>query len=255
MKVVILAGGKGTRISEESESKPKPMIEIGSMPIIWHIMKTYSQYGLSDFVICCGHKGHIIKEFFSNYYLHTTDVTIDVEKNKIISHKKKAEAWKVTLVNTGELTPTGGRIRKIKDYVGETFCLTYGDGLSNINIKESIAFHKLKKKIATVLAVKPQGRFGSLNIKGTNVTSFFEKPPGDNTRVNGGYFILNHKIFDYIKDDNVIWEKDPLENLAKENQLEAYKFDGFWYAMDTLRDKLHLENLWSKNKAPWKVWK
>jgi glucose-1-phosphate cytidylyltransferase len=254
MKVVILAGGLGTRISEETTLKPKPMLEIGSMPLIWHIMKIYSYHGLNDFVVCCGHKGHIIKEFFFNYYLHTTDVTIDVKENKVTAHKKKTEPWKVTLVNTGESTPTGGRIKKIKDYVGETFCLTYGDGLSNINIKEVIKFHKKRKKIATVSAVKPQGRFGSLNIKGTNVKNFFEKPPGDNVRINGGFFVLNRKVFNYIKDNNTIWEKEPLENLAKDKQLEAYKFNGFWYPMDTLRDKIYLENLWSSNKAPWKVW-
>ena len=254
MKVVILAGGLGSRISEESVIKPKPLIEIGSMPIIWHIMKIYSYYGLNDFIICCGYKGNLIKDFFFNYSLYTSDVTIDVKKNKLSIHKKKTEPWKITLLNTGEFTTTGGRIAKVKKYVGDEFCLTYGDGLSSINIKSLIEFHKKNKKIATVSAVRPPARFGALNIANSSVTNFSEKPVGDNGRINGGFFVLNKKIFDYIKNDQVVWEKEPLENIAKEKQLCAYKFDGFWYAMDTLRDKVYLENLWSSKKAPWKLW-
>jgi len=254
MKVVILAGGIGSRISEESIIKPKPLIEIGAMPIIWHIMKLYSHYGLNDFVICCGYKGHLIKEFFFNYSLYTTDVTIDVKKNELIVHKKRTESWKVTLVNTGEFTPTGGRIQMIKNYVDDLFCLTYGDGLSSINISDLINFHKNNKKIATVSAVRPPARFGALNIKDKTVINFEEKPIGDGGRINGGYFVLSSKIFDYIKNKDTIWEKEPLENLAKDNQLAAYKFDEFWYAMDTLRDKNHLESLWLSKKASWKVW-
>jgi glucose-1-phosphate cytidylyltransferase len=254
MKVVILAGGLGSRISEESIIKPKPLIDIGTMPIIWHIMKLYSHYGLNDFIICCGHKGNLIKDFFFNYSLYTSDVTIDVKKNKLSVHKKKTEPWKVTLLNTGEYTPTGGRISKVKDYVEDSFCLTYGDGLSSINIKSLIDFHKKNKKIATILAVIPPARFGALNILNNSVNSFLEKPPGDKGRINGGFFVLNKKIFDYIKNEEVVWEREPLENLAKNSQLSAYKFDGFWHPMDTLRDKNYLENLWSSKKAPWKVW-
>jgi glucose-1-phosphate cytidylyltransferase len=254
MKVVILAGGLGSRLTEETISKPKPLIEIGTMPIIWHIMKIYSYYGLNDFVICCGYKGNLVKEFFYNYSLHTTDVTIDVKKNKLIVHDKRTESWKVTLVNTGEFTATGGRIKMIKDYVGDTFCLTYGDGLCSINIKNLIKFHINNKKLATVSAVRPPGRFGALHIKGNSVVNFQEKPTGDGGRINGGYFVLSKKIFDYIKDKDTVWEKEPLENLAKNNQLAAYIFNEFWYAMDTLRDKIYLENLWLSNKAPWKVW-
>jgi glucose-1-phosphate cytidylyltransferase len=254
MKVVILAGGLGSRISEESIIKPKPLIDIGTMPIIWHIMKLYSYYGLNDFIICCGYKGNLIKDFFFNYSLYTSDVTIDVKKNKLSVHKKKTEPWKVTLLNTGEYTPTGGRISKVKDYVEDSFCLTYGDGLSSINIKSLIDFHKKNKKIATILAVRPPARFGALNILNNSVNSFLEKPPGDKGRINGGFFVLNKKIFDYIKNEQVVWEREPLENLAKNSQLSAYKFDGFWHAMDTLRDKNYLENLWSSKKAPWKVW-
>lgn len=254
MKVVILAGGLGSRLAEETIAKPKPLIEIGSMPIIWHIMKIYSYYGLNDFVICCGYKGNLIKEFFFNYSLNTTDVTIDVKKNKLIAHDKRTESWKVTLVNTGEFTATGGRIKMVKDYVGDTFCLTYGDGLCSINIKNLIKFHINNKKLATISAVRPPARFGALNIKGNSVVNFQEKPIGDGGRINGGYFILSKKIFDYIKDKDTVWEKEPLENLAKNNQLAAYTFNEFWYAMDTLRDKVYLENLWSSNKAPWKVW-
>ena len=254
MKVVILAGGQGSRISEESLVKPKPLVEIGFKPIIWHIMKIYSYYGLNEFIICCGYKGYLIKEYFANYSLHTTDITVDVSNNKITVHKKKTEPWKITLVDTGDYSQTGERIKRIKKYVGDTFCLTYGDGLSSINIKNLIKFHNKNKKLATVLAVKPAGRFGSIKIKNNLVEQFLEKPQGDNSWINGGFFILNKKIFKYIKENNSIWEKGPLENLAKNKQLNAFKFEGFWYAMDTLRDKNYLEDLWNSKKAPWKLW-
>jgi glucose-1-phosphate cytidylyltransferase len=254
MKVVILAGGQGSRISEESFIKPKPLLEIGSKPIIWHIMKIYSYYGLNEFIICCGYKGYLIKEYFANYSLHTTDITVDVRNNKITVHKKKTEPWKITLVDTGDSSQTGERIKRIKKYVGDTFCLTYGDGLSSINIKNLIKFHNKNKKLATVLAVKPAGRFGSIKIKNNLVEQFLEKPQGDNRWINGGFFILNKKIFKYIQENNSIWEREPLENLAKNKQLNAFKFEGFWHAMDTLRDKNYLEDLWNTKKAPWKIW-
>lgn len=253
MKVVILAGGLGSRISEETFVRPKPLIEIGGKPILWHIMKIYSYYGLNEFVICCGYKGYLIKEYFANYSLHTTDITVDVDKNKIFIHRKTTEPWKVTLIDTGDNSPTGERIRQIEKYVGDSFCLTYGDGLSSVNIKNLIKFHKQNKKLGTVLAVKPAGRFGAIKIQNYSVKEFLEKPQGDNGWINGGFFILNKKIFKYIK-NNSIWEREPLENLAKDNQLSAFKFDGFWYAMDTLRDKNYLEELWNLKKAPWKLW-
>jgi glucose-1-phosphate cytidylyltransferase len=254
MKVVILAGGLGSRISEESHIKPKPLLEIGSKPILWHIMKIYSHYGLNEFIICCGYKGYLIKEYFVNYSLHTTDITVDVSSNEIKVHKKKTEPWKVTLVDTGDYSQTGERIKRIEKYVGDTFCLTYGDGLSSVNIKNLIKFHNKNKKIATVMAVKPPGRFGALQIENNLVNKFLEKPLGDNGWVSGGFFVLNKKIFDYIKEKNSIWERQPLEDLAKDKQLIALKFDGFWYPMDTLRDKNYLEDLWNSKKAPWKLW-
>ena len=254
MKVVILAGGQGSRISEESLIKPKPLIEIGSKPIIWHIMKIYSYYGLNEFIICCGYKGYLIKEYFANYSLHTTDITVDVSKNKIIVHRKNTEPWKVTLIDTGDHSQTGERIKRVEKYVGDTFCLTYGDGLSSVNIKELINYHKYNKKLATVLAVKPPGRFGAMKINNNLVKEFLEKPQGDSNWVNGGFFILNKKIFKYIKKNNCIWEREPLENLAKDNELNAFKFEGFWFAMDTLRDKNYLEDLWNSEKPPWKLW-
>lgn len=254
MKVVILAGGLGSRISEESIVKPKPLIEIGGKPIIWHIMKHYSHYGLNDFVICCGYKGYLIKEYFVNYSLHTTDITVNVRSNKIKVHKKTTEPWNITMVNTGEHSLTGDRIREIKDFVDGDFCLTYGDGLSSVNIKDTIKFHKKNKKIATVLAVKPSGRFGSIDIKDDMVKKFLEKPKGDGGWINGGFFVLNKKIFDYLSDKNCIWEREPLENIAKENQLTAFKHSGFWHAMDTLRDRNYLEDIWSSNQVPWKIW-
>jgi glucose-1-phosphate cytidylyltransferase len=254
MKVVILAGGQGSRISEESFLRPKPLIEIGNKPIIWHIMKIYSHYGLNDFVICCGYKGYLLKEYFANYSLHTTDITVDVIKNTIKVHKKKTEPWKITLVDTGNETLTGDRIKYVEDYVGETFCLTYGDGLSSINIKKLINLHKKNKKLATVLAVKPIGRFGIMKVNNNTVTKFLEKPTIDEEWINGGFFVLNKKIFKYINNKNNIWEKEPLENLSKDKQLNALKFNGFWFAMDTLRDKNYLEDLWISKKAPWKIW-
>ncbi len=254
MKVVILAGGLGTRISEESIIKPKPLVEIGGKPIIWHIMKLYSKYGLNDFIICCGYKGYLIKEYFINYSLHTTDITVDVRTNKVKIHKKNTEPWKITLIDTGQDSQTGDRIKKIQKYVGEDFCLTYGDGLSSINIRKLINFHKKNKKFATVTAVKPAGRFGAIELKNNFVTNFLEKPGGDGGWINGGFFVLNKNIFQYISKSPCIWERKPMEKLAKKKQLLAYKYNGFWYPMDTLRDRNYLEDLWNKKKAPWKTW-
>ena len=255
MKVVILAGGYGTRISEETHLKPKPMIEIGGMPILWHIMKTYSYYGLNDFIICCGYKGYVIKEYFANYFLHMSDVTFDLAKNEMSVHHHSAEPWKVTLVDTGENTMTGGRLKRISEYLDdEPFCFTYGDGVSDINIKNLIAFHKEQNKHATITAIQPPGRFGSLEMNGDLITKFTEKPKGDEGWVNGGFFVLESEVMNYIDDDASIWEKDPLEKLSSENQLSVYKHKGFWKSLDTLRDKNHLEELWSNNNANWKVW-
>jgi glucose-1-phosphate cytidylyltransferase len=254
MKVVILAGGLGSRISEESQIKPKPLIEIGGKPILWHIMKIYSHYKLNEFIVCCGYKGYLIKEYFANYSLHTTDITVDVSKNKILVHKKKTEPWKITLIDTGDNSPTGERIKMVRQYVGDTFCLTYGDGVSSVNIKSLIKFHIQEKKLATVLAVRPAGRFGVIKLENNVVKDFLEKPKGDNSWINGGFFVLNKKIFEYIENENSIWERKPMEKLAKDNQLNAFKYDGFWYAMDTLRDKNYLEDLWNSDKAPWKLW-
>jgi len=254
MKVVILAGGLGSRISEESTIRPKPLVEIGGKPIIWHIMKLYSHYGLNDFIICCGYKGYLIKEYFTNYSLHTTDITVDVRSNQVKVHKKKTEPWKITLVDTGENTFTGDRIRLIKDYIDKDFCLTYGDGVTSADIKKTIKFHNKHKKLATVLAVKPSGRFGAIKISNNTVKNFIEKPVGDGGWINGGFFILNKKIFKYLSKKNCIWEREPLEKISKLGQLKAYKHNGFWYAMDTLRDKIYLENLWQSKKAPWKIW-
>ena len=256
MKVVILAGGKGTRIQEESLIKPKPLIEIGSKPIIWHIMKTYSHYGFKEFVICCGYKGYLIKEYFANFSLHNSDVTIDIKKNEIKVHKNNNEDWKITLIDTGDDSLTGGRILRIKDFVGEEFLLTYGDGVADVNISKLIEHHKINKKIATMTVVQPQGRFGvvEFNTKNNLIENFSEKLKGDGAWINGGFFVLNKKIFDYLRDDFTIWEKEPLEKLSKENQLIAFKHDNFWYPMDTMRDKDYLENLWEKNEAPWKLW-
>ena len=255
MKAIILAGGFGTRISEETQFKPKPLIEIGGMPLLWHIMKIYSSYGINDFVICCGYKGYMIKEYFANYFLHTSDVTFDIQNNKMEVHRKFAEPWNVTLIDTGINTMTGGRLKKVQQYVdSETFCFTYGDGLANISIKELIKFHKNNNTLATVTAVQPPARFGALELNENKVLSFTEKPPGDGNWINGGYFILEPGVFDYLENDSTVWEKEPIENLAKNNQLSVYRHSGFWQPLDTLRDKNKLEELWSTGKAPWKLW-
>ena len=256
MKLVILSGGKGTRISEESILKPKPLIEIGNMPIIWHIMKIYSFFGINEFVICCGYKGYLIKEYFANYSLHSSDVTIDISKNTIDVHRKSSENWKITLVDTGDDTLTGGRILRIKNYIKDDFLLTYGDGVANVNIKKLIQHHKLNKKLATMTVVQPQGRFGIVDINKKNnlVKNFSEKPKGDGSWINGGFFVLKKEIFKYLKDDNTVWEKQPLEKLAKNSELSAFRHNGFWYAMDTMRDKQYLDSLWFSKKAPWKLW-
>jgi glucose-1-phosphate cytidylyltransferase len=257
MKAVILAGGLGTRISEETHLKPKPMIEIGGKPILWHILKMYSSHGINEFIICCGYKGYVIKEYFANYFLHTSDVTYDLEDNKMIVHKKNAEPWKVTLVDTGDKTMTGGRLRRVADYVKDesAFCFTYGDGLSDVNITESIEFHKSKGLLATVTAVQPPGRFGALKIEKSSVVGFSEKPQGEGGLINGGFFVLSPHCIDLIQDDDVSWEDSPLETLAKDGQLAAYEHNGFWQPMDTLREKNLLEHLWDVGEAPWKIWK
>ena len=256
MKAVILAGGLGTRISEETHVKPKPMVEIGGRPILWHILKTYSAHGVNDFIICCGYKGYVIKEYFANYFLHMSDVTFDMSNNKMEVHQQNAEPWKVTLVDTGEETMTGGRLKRVADYVkdNELFCVTYGDGVSDVNITELIAFHKAQNVKATLTATIAPGRFGALDLKANKVSSFMEKPKGDGAMINGGFFVLSPKVLDYITDDQTIWERDPLERLAQEGDLAAFSHHGFWQPMDTLRDKMHLEELWQSGKAPWKVW-
>lgn len=257
MKVVILAGGLGTRISEETSTRPKPMVEIGGKPILWHIMKHYSHYGYNEFIICLGFKGYMIKEYFSNYFLHMSDVTFDLQHNKMEVHERFAEPWKVTLVDTGADTMTGGRIKRVAPYIGTgPFMLTYGDGVSNINISQLIAYHRSHGKQATVTAAQPSGRFGALNIDATEkVVAFQEKPAGDGSWISGGFFVLEPGVLDLISDDGTVFEREPLEHLAKSNQLIAYKHHGFWYAMDTLRDKNHLESLWQSGNAPWKGWK
>jgi len=255
MKAVILAGGLGTRISEETTLKPKPMVEIGGKPILWHIMKIYSAHGINDFVICCGYKGYVIKEYFANYFLHMSDVTFDMLNNGMEVHQNNAEPWRVTLVDTGEETMTGGRLRRVRKYVEDgDFCFTYGDGVSNVDIGALVAFHKDSGVKATLTAVQPPGRFGALNLEGDRISSFLEKPVGDGGWVNGGFFVCSPEVLDYLGDDATIWERDPLERLAAENDLAAFFHHGFWQPMDTLRDKNHLEDLWASNKAPWKVW-
>ena len=256
MKAIILAGGQGSRISEETNTKPKPLIEIGSMPIIWHIMKIYSFFGINEFIICCGYKGYLIKEYFSNYFLHHSEITLNINKNTIDVHKKNAEDWKITLVDTGQETFTGGRILRIKSYIDDDFLLTYGDGVSNINIKELIKYHKINKKFATMTVVQPIGRFGIVDINKKNnlIKNFYEKPKGDGYWVNGGFFVLKKNIFKYLRDDSTVWEKEPLENLSRDSELIAYHHKDFWYAMDTIKDKQYLDKLWSTNAAPWKLW-
>ena len=256
MKAVILAGGLGTRITEESTIRPKPMIEIGGKPILWHIMKIYSAYGINDFIICLGYKGYMIKEYFANYFLHVSDITFDMASNKMEVHQNNAEPWRVTLVDTGDGTMTGGRIRRARPYLNEdTFCLTYGDGLSDINIAELIEFHGRQKTLATLAAVQPPGRFGALSLCGGKITGFKEKPEGDGGWINGGFFVLSPKVLDYIDGDDMFWEREPLERLAHEGNLSAYVHRGFWQPMDTLRDKNQLDELWNSGNPPWKIWK
>ncbi|WP_024304066.1 glucose-1-phosphate cytidylyltransferase [Pseudogulbenkiania sp. MAI-1] len=256
MKAVILAGGLGTRISEETTHRPKPMVEIGGKPILWHIMKIYSHYGINEFVICCGYKGYVIKEYFANYFLHMSDVTFDMSNNKMEVHQRYAEPWRVTLVDTGENTMTGGRLKRIRNYVenDEAFCFTYGDGVSDVDITKLIEFHKSQGVNATLTATYPPGRFGALDMQDGKVITFKEKPKGDGGMINGGFFILSPKVIDLIDDDASIWEREPLERLAQHNQLAAFPHEGFWQPMDTLRDKIYLEELWQSGKAPWKVW-
>ncbi|MDB4569032.1 glucose-1-phosphate cytidylyltransferase [Akkermansiaceae bacterium] len=254
MKAVILAGGLGTRLSEETHLKPKPMVEIGGRPIIWHILKMYSSHGVNNFVICAGYKGYLIKEYFANYFLHMSDVTFDMVNNTMEVHQKNAEPWQVTIVDTGEETMTGGRIKRIAPYLDGPFCLTYGDGVGDIDISASIEFHKKSGLLATLTGVQPPGRFGSLQLDKNRINSFIEKPVGDGSWINGGFFILDPMVIDYIAGDSIIWEREPLEKLAEDRQLGIYRHNGFWRPMDTLRDKSELEDLWEKGDAPWKTW-
>jgi glucose-1-phosphate cytidylyltransferase len=256
MKAVILAGGAGTRISEETHLKPKPMIEIGGKPILWHIMKIYSAHGVNDFVICCGYKGYVIKEYFANYFLHMSDVTFDITKNKMEVHHQYAEPWRVTLVDTGEATMTGGRLKRVAPYLQDedAFCFTYGDGVIDLNISDLIAYHKTQKVKATITATYPPARFGALDVEGQRVRSFKEKTNADGGMINGGFFVLSPAVLDLLQNDMTIWEREPLETLVEQNQLAAYPHTGFWQPMDTLRDKIYLEELWQSGKAPWKVW-
>lgn len=256
MKAVILAGGLGTRLSEETSVRPKPMVEIGGKPILWHILKIYSAFGVREFVICLGYKGYVIKEYFANYFLHMSDVTFDMARNRMEVHNNNAEPWRVTLVDTGDSTMTGGRLRQVRRYVAEEdcFCFTYGDGVGDIDIGKTLAFHKAHGKLATMTATQPPGRFGALGMDGDAVQSFQEKPSGDGGWINGGFFVLSPKVIDLIEDDSTIWERKPLEQLAGRGELMAYKHHGFWQPMDTLRDKTHLEELWQSGKAPWKLW-
>jgi len=255
MKAVILAGGVGSRLSEETASKPKPMVEIGGKPMLWHIMKIYAAHGVHEFVICLGYKGYLIKEYFANYFLHTSDVTFDMRTNNMEVHQATAEPWRVTLVDTGESTMTGGRLKKIQSYVeNEEFCFTYGDGVGNIDITQLIAFHRTNGRLATLTATQPPGRFGALQLTGERVAHFVEKPDGDGGWINGGFFVLSPKVLQYVDSDATVWEREPMERLAREGQLAAYRHAGFWQPMDTLRDKIHLEELWASGSAPWKIW-
>lgn len=255
MKAVILAGGMGTRISEETHLRPKPMVEIGGKPVLWHIMKIYSSHGINDFIICCGYKGYLIKEYFSNYSLHMSDITFDLTSGKTKTHQNYAEPWQVTLVDTGEKTHTGGRLKRVRSFLGnEDFCFTYGDGVSNVDIGNLIRFHKEQRTLATLTAVQPPGRFGRLNMQEQKITGFWEKPEGDGSWINGGYFVLSPKVIDYIADDETTWEREPLERLSHDGELSAFQHRGFWQPMDTLRDRNYLEELWRSGRAPWKVW-
>jgi len=256
MKAVILAGGLGTRLAEETSVRPKPMVEVGGKPILWHIMKMYSQHGVNDFIVCCGYKGYFIKEYFANYFLHQSDVTFCMKSNSMEVHHQRAEPWTVTLVDTGDHSMTGGRLGRVASYLKdeESFCMTYGDGVSDVDITELLAFHKSHGKQATLTATYPPGRFGALNFEGNQITEFKEKPKGDGAMINGGFFVLCPEVFDRISGDDCIWEQDPLMGLASDGQLMAYKHEGFWQPMDTLRDKMHLEELWEEGKAPWKTW-
>jgi glucose-1-phosphate cytidylyltransferase len=256
MIAVILAGGLGTRLSEETSIRPKPMVEVGGKPILWHIMKMYSTHGVNDFVVCCGYKGYVVKEYFSNYFLHQSDVTISMKSNSLKVHHGRAEPWTITLVDTGDNTMTGGRLARVKEYIEdqEAFCFTYGDGLSDVNITELIAFHKKHRKKATLTAVFPPGRFGALDINGNQVIKFKEKPKGDDARINGGFFVLSPKVLELIDSDECSWEQEPLKRLAKDGELMSFIHDGFWQPMDTLRDKILLQELWQSGKAPWKTW-
>jgi glucose-1-phosphate cytidylyltransferase len=255
MKAVILAGGLGTRISEETSLRPKPMVEIGGRPILWHAMKIYSAHGVNEFIICCGYKGYVIKEYFANYFLHMSDITFDMERNRMEVHHRHAEPWRVTVVDTGDDTMTGGRLRQVRQYLNEEdFCFTYGDGVGDVDITETIKFHKQQGTLATHTATQPPGRFGALGLSEYKVHGFQEKPQGDGGWINGGFFVMSSKVMDYIDGDSTVWEKEPMERLAKEGQLSAYFHRGFWQPMDTLRDKMHLEELWQSGKAPWKLW-
>ena len=254
MKAVILAGGLGTRLSEETVIRPKPMVEIGGHPILWHIMKIYSHYGINDFIVCLGYKGYMIKEYFANYHLHMSDVTFDLATGNAEVHSNTAESWKVTLIDTGELTMTGGRLKRIRPYLDGTFCMTYGDGVSDVDIRSLVEFHKSQKTLATVTAIQPPGRYGSIRISGNKVSSFKEKPSGDGGWVNGGFFVLEPEVTDYVAEDSTMWEAEPMEALAREGQLSVFRHPGFWQSMDTLRDKNTLEHLWNTNNAAWKVW-
>lgn len=256
MKAVILAGGLGTRLSEETSARPKPMVEIGGKPILWHIMKMYSHHGINDFVVCCGYKGYVIKEYFANYFLHMSDVTFDMKENSMRVHEKRAEPWKITLVDTGESSMTGGRLRRVSEYVKdeEAFCFTYGDGVADVDISATIEFHRAHGRAATLTAAFPPGRFGALDIQCQQVRSFKEKPKGDGAMINGGFFVLSPKVLAYLRGDDTIWEQEPLTRLAEEGELMAFEHQGFWQPMDTLRDKLYLEDLWASGEAPWKAW-
>lgn len=256
MKAVILAGGLGTRLSEETSVKPKPMVEIGGKPILWHIMKIYSTYGINDFIICCGYKGYLIKEYFANYYLHTSDITFDMANNDVKVHHSASEPWRVTLIDTGYDVATGGRLKYVRDYLGEDdFCFTYGDGVSDINIKELISFHKEKNRLATVTAIQPPSKYGLITFEDSlEIQSFDEKPHGEGGWINGGFFVLSPKVIDYIDDDKTMWEHAPMRNLVNDKQFSAYLHKGFWHAMDTLRDRNRLEEMWATGNAPWKIW-